>query len=98
MTANDDHPVSEQRIVSARDQRGHIEFALNQVGLYLARMDPSPTTRRLELALEGFRLTVDSWSTRNPTDEQLDHIREQVDQVLRLVVSVSPTVRLGRRA
>jgi hypothetical protein len=99
MASKDEGPApSEARIVTARDEKVHIEFALNQAESHVARMPPSPTTRRLKLSLEVFRRTVDSWSTRAPTREQVDLIREHIVEVLQLIKSDVPTTKLPRSA
>jgi transposase InsO family protein len=99
MSPKDEHPArSETRIVTERDEKVRIEFALNQAESHLARMQSSPATRRLKLALEVFRRTVTSWSIRTPTREELDLIREHVHEVLELVKSDLPTVKLPRSA
>jgi hypothetical protein len=61
-------------------------------------MGPSPTTTRLKVALEIFRQDVDSWNTRPPTPEQLDLLREHVEEVLQLARSNSPTLKLRTSA
>jgi hypothetical protein len=99
MSPKDDPPAEHAtRIVTARDEKQRIEFALNQAESHLARMESSATTRRLKLALEVFRRTVASWNTRTPTSEQLDLIREHVAEILQLVKSDAPTVKFSRSA
>ena len=57
--------ASETRINTSNTSSGDraaIESALSQAEACVARMEPSPGTRRLTLALELFRHAVDSWS------------------------------------
>ena len=90
--------VSETRIRGAITDRARVEFALNQAESYVARSGPSPARRRLGLALETVRRTVDSWSSIAPTEEQvrfmLEHVLELRDQAHDDV----PTRRLRRSA
>jgi hypothetical protein len=90
--------VSETRIRGAGTDRGRVAFALNQAESYIARSGPSPARRRLGLALETARRTVDSWSSIAPTEEQvrfmLEHVLELRDQARDDV----PTLRLRRSA
>ncbi len=99
MAPRDEHPApSETRIATAEDDRARIEFALNQAESHLARTQSSPVTRRLKGQLERLRRTVDSWSARAPTREELDRLRERVREVLDLARTSSPTVRIRRSA
>jgi len=99
MSSRDEYPTtSETRIATPADERKRIEFALNQAESHVARMEPSPTTTRLKVALEIFRRSVDSWNTRPPTAEQLDLLREHVEEVLQLARSSSPTIKLRSSA
>jgi hypothetical protein len=85
--------ASEAGVVVAGVERAHVEFILNEAELHLARMEPSATRRRLELAVEMFWSTVDSWGARPPTGEQLNLIRDHVAEVLHLARSSDPLRR-----
>jgi hypothetical protein len=99
MAPRDEQPAaSETRVATADDEKARIEFALNQAESHLARTQPSPMTRRLKGQLERFRTAVDSWSTRAPTREELDRLRERVREVLDVARTSSPTVRIKRSA
>lgn len=93
--------ASETRIntsITSSGDRAAIESALSQAEACVARMQPSPGTRRLTLALEIFRHAVDSWSACPPTEEELELLREHVDEVLDLAQGSVPTVPLPRPA
>jgi len=90
--------VSETRLVTTVGNRAKVEFALNQAESYVARIGPSPTSRRLGLALEPFRRTVESWKMRTPTDEQVCLVLEQVLALRELAQNDVPTVRFRRLA
>jgi hypothetical protein len=92
---DEDRRESWTRVTSVRD-RAKVEFALNQAESCLARMGPSPTTRRLRLALDVLQQTVASWDMAEPTDEQIGLLLEHVAEVRDLAKNDTPTVRLKR--
>jgi hypothetical protein len=98
MTPRDEYPTpSETRIVASfEDRKRRIESALGETEAHMARMPPSPVTRRLKLALEVVHRAIESWSAREPTDEQLALVSEQVADALLLARRNAPTVRLRR--
>jgi hypothetical protein len=96
MEPEDEHRrESWTRLTTVRD-RAKVEFALNQAESYVARMGASPTTRRLQLALEVLRQTVTSWDASEPTDEQIGLLLEHIAEVRDLAQNSTPTVRLRR--
>src|SRR5580698_9216411 len=96
MEPDDEHRrESWTRLTAVRD-RARVEFALNQAESYVTRMGPSPTTRRLRLALEVLRQTVASWDAVDPTDEQIGLLLEHIAEVRDLAQNGTPTVRLKR--
>jgi hypothetical protein len=96
MQPEDEHRrESWTRVTTVRD-KAKVEYALNQAESFVSRMQPSPTTRRLQLALEVLRDTVASWATTDPTDEQLGLVLEHIAEVRDLAQNATPTVRLRR--
>jgi len=95
---NESRAVSETRIATALGDKARVEFALNQAESHVARMGPSPTRRRLGLALEVVRRTVDSWSTRAPTEDQLRLLLQHVLDLRDQTRDEVPTVRFRRSA
>jgi len=88
---------SETRIVAAvGDVTAGIKLSLAHAEAQVARMDPSPAARLLTLTIEAYRRTVDSWSARPPTDDQIQLMHERVGELLRLAKTTSPTVRMRR--
>jgi hypothetical protein len=83
---------------AAADDLGRIDRALARAESHLSRMQPSTVTQRLKGVLDSFRRTVNGWATSPPSDGEAAALREQVEQVLRLASSESPTVRLRRQA
>jgi|HubBroStandDraft_5_1064220.scaffolds.fasta_scaffold1669607_1 hypothetical protein len=75
-----------------------VAFILNEAELHLARSEPSVTTQRLELAVEMFWRTVDSWETRPPAAEQLNRLRDHVAETLKLSKSTLANEILRRSA
>jgi hypothetical protein len=75
-----------------------IDQALNQAEAHAARMQPSPATEHLTGVLASFRRVMEGWSKAPPTDEQLQALRERVEQALRLARTTSPTLRIRRQA
>jgi hypothetical protein len=78
--------------------RARIEFALNEVGSYLTRMEPSSTRETIERQLEIIRRKVRSWGAGSPTHEQARGVLEQIAELRSLARSTLPTVRLRRSA
>jgi|ERR1700679_4111207 hypothetical protein len=96
MEPEDEHRRESWTRLTAVNDRARIEFALNQAESYVARMGPSPTTRRLALALEVLRKTVAAWETQEPTDEQVQLLFEHIAEVRDMAQNSTPTVRLRR--
>jgi hypothetical protein len=93
--ALEDEPAdpSETRIITGAEERRPLERALEEARLHLVHMEATPTTQRLKLALDILRQTVEAWSTRAPTREQLDLVRDHVAEVLVLAKRSAPTLR-----
>ena len=85
-------------MVTIEEEKARIAFALNQAESHLARTSPTPTTRRLSLAIEVYRRTLASWSTLPPQREKLDRMRDQVAEVLQQARKNAPTLRAARRS
>jgi hypothetical protein len=96
MEPEDEHRRESCTRMTVVNDKARIEFALNQVESYVARMGPSPTTRRLRLALEVLKQTVATWETSDPTDEQVELLLEHIAEVRDLAQNSTPTVRLRR--
>jgi hypothetical protein len=98
MTPLNEYPTrSETRIMaSSEDEKSRIESELREVESHTSRMPPSPTARRLKLELQVFQNTLDSWTTRTPTEDEVALLGEQVAEALRVARRNSPTVRLRR--
>lgn len=74
---------SDARIVDPiGDVKASIKLSLAQAEAHIARMGPSATSRLLKLTIESHMRTVDSWSARPPSDDQLRLTRRRVEQVL----------------
>jgi hypothetical protein len=69
------------------------EEALAEAIDQVARLPPSPGIRELRSRLDQYRRVVQAWATIPPGDEQRRALREQVDEVLRIVRSTAPTLR-----
>ena len=89
---------SETRIVSESEEKTRIKLSLQEARGQLARLSPTATTRRLELALELFRRTIEAWDKQPPTNEHLDLIRDHIAEALQLARRNMPTVKLRRSA
>jgi hypothetical protein len=99
MGIEDEHfRPSGTRIVTEADERARIKLSLQEARGQLARISPTPTTRRLELALELFRSTVETWDEQPPTDEELDLIRDHIAEAQMVARRNMPTVKLRRSA
>lgn len=61
---------------------------------YVSRMPPTPGSRELRARLDKYRLAFEAWSTRAPTDEQREALRDQIAEVVRIARSGAPTVKL----
>lgn len=85
-------------IAVAGAERPDVAFILDEAEVHLARSEPSVTTRRLELAVEMFWRTVDSWETRPPAGEQLNRLRDHVAEALKLAKRNMANERLRRSA
>ena len=96
--SDESRTVSETRIKNAVTDRGRVEFALNQAESYVGRSGPSPARRRLALALETARRTVDAWSLIAPTEEQVRFMLEHVLGLRDQARDDVPTLRLRRSA
>jgi hypothetical protein len=92
---DEDRRESWTRMTAVND-KSRIEFALNQAESFVARMGPSPTTRRLRLALEVLRQTVAAWDTSDPNNEQMRLVFEHITEVRDVAQNDTPTVRLRR--
>lgn len=91
-----DDPASATRIAAAVPDLIEFKSAVIYAQACLARMDPSPTTTRLTLAIDMLKRTMASWSTTPPTPEQRWLFREHMDEVIELARSSAPTVRPPR--
>lgn len=92
-----DHP-SGTRIVTEAEERARIKLSLQEARGQLARLSPTSTTRRLELALELFHRSVEAWDEQPPTRAQLDLMRDHIAEALLLARRSMPTVKLRRSA
>jgi hypothetical protein len=81
---NGSEPSRVKLITEMQVEPAHVAFILNEAELHLARMEPSVTRRRLQAAIDIFWSTVDGWTVRPPTGEQLNLIRDHVAEVLEL--------------
>jgi hypothetical protein len=88
-------PASGTRIATTESRKEAVEFALNRAESHVSRMRPSPAARCLKLSLQALRRTVNSWSIRVPTEEQLRFLGERVAELLELAESSAPTIRLN---
>ncbi len=84
------------RLVTADQELVWFETSMSQAQACVARMDPSPTTTRLAVALEVLRGTMASWAESPPTEEQRWLFREHLTEVLDLARGNAPTVRPAR--
>jgi hypothetical protein len=84
MTKTGEGPTpAEGRIVDpVGEAKTSLKLSLAQAEAYIARMGPSAATRLLKLTVESQARTVDSWSARPPTDDQLQLTRKRIAQVL----------------
>jgi hypothetical protein len=79
------------------DPQPQLEELLTEAETLVGRMPASPGANELSLRLARFRQTIERWNeTREPTDEQLQALRDQVVEVLRIARATAPTVRLKR--
>jgi hypothetical protein len=92
MESRDAHP-SGTRLVTAAQEIAWFESSLVKAQACVARMEPSPTTTRLKLALEVLKDTMASWSETPPTEEQRWLFREHLTEVLDDARGSAPTVR-----
>ncbi|MGH7437842.1 MAG: hypothetical protein ACRENE_19360 [Polyangiaceae bacterium] len=92
MDRPNDYP-SGTRLATANQELAWFETSLAQAQACVARMEPSPTTTRLGLALEVLKGTMASWSETPPTEEQRWLFREHLTEVLDLARGSAPTVR-----
>lgn len=88
------HPHPSTPVIVLGAEKRDVAFILNEAELHLSRTEPSVTTRRLELAVEMFWRTVDSWERRPPAGQQLNRLRDHVAETLKL----SRSERLRRSA
>ena len=95
MSRRDDYP-SGTRLVTAAQEVAWFETSLAQAQACVARMDPSPTTTRLQVALEVLKDTMTSWDETPPTEEQRWLFREHLSEVLDVARGSAPTVRPAR--
>jgi hypothetical protein len=100
MASEDDYPtVSETRLITLPSaERSRIETALSEAESHVARMPPSHTTLRLQVALDRVRRSLDLWAASPPSQEHVRELRERVEETLRLAKTRSPTVRVRRLA
>jgi hypothetical protein len=91
------HP-SETRIATTTLDLMWFESSLGHAEACVARMQSTPTTRRLKVTLEILRLAIASWSTTPPTEEERWLFREHLAEVLDLAPSNGPTLRPKRPA
>ena len=88
-TGADPTPSEAQIVAPIGDVTTSIKLSLAQAAAHVARMDPSATTQLLKLTIESHARTVDSWSARPPTDDRLQLLRKQVEQVLHMAKTTS---------
>lgn len=74
----------ETRGVTAPEERARVERAMREAPHHLRRVAPNAPPRRLELALDLFRRTVEAWGENPPTDAQLGLIRDHIVEALHL--------------
>jgi hypothetical protein len=75
---------SETRVVTSPEERARVQVAMQEAPHHLRRVAPNAPTRRLELALDLFRRTVEAWGESPPTDAQLGLIRDHIVEALHL--------------
>ena len=95
MKRRDEHP-SGTRLVTAAQEVAWFESSLAKAQACVARMEASPTTTRLAVALEVLKDTMASWSETPPTEEQRWVFREHLTEVLDVARGSAPTVRPAR--
>jgi hypothetical protein len=94
----DPFPNSETHIVRSDGERARIKLALLQAVADLGCLEPTTTTRRLTLALDLFRRSVDAWGAEPPTEEQRILIWDHIAEVLELAGRGTATMKLRRSA
>jgi hypothetical protein len=93
-TGADATPSETPIVAPIGDVTTSIKLSLAQAAAHVARMDPSATTQLLKLTIESHARTVDSWSARPPTDDQVRLLRKRAEQVLHMARSAK-TAALG---
>jgi hypothetical protein len=71
-----------------------IEKLLTEAAEHVGRMPKSAGARELGARLERCRRTFESWMTLRPSEEQRHALREQIEEVLAIARTTSPTKKL----
>jgi|HubBroStandDraft_2_1064218.scaffolds.fasta_scaffold1241505_1 hypothetical protein len=100
MTRGGEYPTpSETRVATTvGETMTGLQASLAEAEAHAERMEPSASTRLLRRTLESHSRTIDAWTARPPTDDQLRLMRERVEQVVHQAKTTSPTVRVRRIA
>jgi hypothetical protein len=86
------------RLRGAVESRALVKLALYGAGVDLGRLDSTPETRRLKLAVELLLRQVDAWGEEPPSDDQLALFWEHISEVRELARHTAPDRKLLRRA